>query len=159
LCRQTDLILTAAETKKPVNVKKGQFMAPWDMKYVIEKIETAGNRNIIITERGTTFGYNNLVSDMRSLPIMRRFGYPVVYDATHSAQLPGGLGRASGGQREFVRGLCRAAAAMGVDGIFVETHRDPDRALSDGPNMLTLKEFSQTIREVKDIEKAVARDV
>lgn len=159
LCRQTDLILAAAETDKPVNVKKGQFMAPWDMRYVIEKIERAGNYKIIITERGTSFGYNNLVSDMRSLPIMRGLGYPVVYDATHSAQLPGGSGPVSGGQREFVCGLARAAAAMGVDGIFVETHRAPDKARSDGANMLRLKETAALIDQIKSIREAVKRDV
>lgn len=155
LSRQTDLILTAAKTKKPLNVKKGQFMAPWDMRYVIEKIERAGNYNIIITERGTSFGYNNLVSDMRSLPIMRRFGYPVIYDATHSAQLPSGLGSSSGGQREFVCGLARAAVAMGVDGVFIETHRDPDQALSDGPNMVRLKDFAVLLRQIKEIAEVV----
>lgn len=155
LSRQTDLILTAAETKKPINVKKGQFMAPWDMKHVVDKIEAAGNYNILITERGTSFGYNNLVSDMRSLPIMRRFGYPVIYDATHSAQLPGGLGASSGGQREFVSGLTRAAVAMGVDGIFLETHRDPDKALSDGLNMVRLKDFAELLRQAKEISGIV----
>ena len=159
LSRQTDLILTAAETGKPVNVKKGQFMAPWDMKFVIEKIEMAGNSKILITERGVSFGYNNLVSDMRSLPIMRGFGYPVVYDATHSVQLPGGLGRASGGQREYVPGLTRAAVAMGVDGIFLETHSDPAKALSDGPNMIDLKEFARLIVQVRDISNIVGRYV
>ena len=159
LSRQTDLILTAAETGKPVNVKKGQFMAPWDIKHAIEKIERAGNTNIIITERGTTFGYNNLVSDMRSLPIMRKFGYPVIYDATHSVQLPGGCGKASGGQREFVAGLARAAVAIGVDGIFIETHKDPDNALSDGPNMLSLRDFYNTIKQLKCIREALGPNV
>jgi len=159
LCRQTDLILACAETGKPVNVKKGQFMAPWDMRYIIEKIERAGNYGIIITERGSSFGYNNLVSDMRSLPIMRKFGYPVVYDATHSAQLPGGLGGASGGQREFVSGLARAAVAMGSDGIFIETHRDPDKALSDGPNMVRLKDLPRMLKEIKEIKEVVDRYV
>lgn len=151
LSRQTDLILAAAETRKPLNVKKGQFMAPWDMQYVIEKIERAGNYNIILTERGTSFGYNNLVSDMRSLPIMRKFGYPVIYDATHSAQLPGGRSSSSGGQREFVCGLARAAVAMGVEGVFIETHRHPERALSDGPNMVRLKDFAGLLRQIKEI--------
>ncbi|NQT91034.1 MAG: 3-deoxy-8-phosphooctulonate synthase [Candidatus Omnitrophica bacterium] len=159
LSRQTDLILTAAETGKPVNVKKGQFMAPWDMKYVIEKIERAGNNGIIMTERGTSFGYNNLVSDMRSLPIMRGFGYPVVYDATHSAQLPGGKGPSSGGQREFVSGLARSAAAMGVDGIFIETHRDPDKALSDGPNMVSLKDLPGILKQIRGISEVIEKDV
>lgn len=159
LSRQTDLILAAAETEKPINVKKGQFMAPWDMRYVVEKIERTGNYNIIVTERGTSFGYNNLVSDMRSLPIMRSMGYPVIYDATHSAQLPGGSGGVSGGQREFVSGLTRAAVAMGVDGIFIETHRSPHKAKSDGPNMLKLKDLTRLIRQVKDIREALGRDV
>ncbi|MFH1868167.1 MAG: 3-deoxy-8-phosphooctulonate synthase [Candidatus Omnitrophota bacterium] len=159
LSRQTDLILAAAETEKPVNIKKGQFMAPWDIRYAIEKIERAGNYNIIVTERGTSFGYNNLVSDMRSLPIMRDMGYPVIYDATHSAQLPGGLGTASGGQREFVSGLARAAVAMGVDGIFIETHRSPGKAKSDGPNMLRLKDLGSLISQLKDIREAVKQYV
>ncbi|MFC1807333.1 3-deoxy-8-phosphooctulonate synthase [Candidatus Omnitrophota bacterium] len=157
LCRQTDLILAAAKTKKPINIKKGQFLAPWDMKNIINKVEHAGNYNIIITERGTSFGYNNLVSDMRSLPIMRELGYPVIYDATHSAQLPGGLGNASDGQREFVPGLARAAVAMGVDGVFIETHKNPDKAMSDGPNMLKLKDFAKTLKEIRDIRKVVSK--
>jgi len=155
LSRQTDLILAAAETQKPVNVKKGQFMAPWDMKNVIKKIEKAGNYNIVITERGTSFGYNNLVSDMRSLPIMRKLGYPVIYDVTHSVQLPGGKGTSSDGQREFVPGLTRAAVAMGVDGVFIETHRNPDKALSDGTNMLPLKDFESTLKQIKKIRKVI----
>jgi len=159
LCRQTDLILAAAETHKPVNVKKGQFMAPWDIKNIIEKIEMAGNYNILITERGTSFGYNNLVSDMRSLPIMRKFGYPVIYDATHSVQLPGGLGGSSGGQREFVSSLARAAVAVGIDGIFLETHRDPSKALSDGPNMLRLKDLSKLLNQIKKIREVIEKDV
>ena len=159
LSRQTDLILTAAETGKPINVKKGQFMAPWDMKYVIEKIEKTGNYNIILTERGTSFGYNNLVSDMRSLPIMRKFGYPVIYDATHSAQLPGGLGSSSGGQREFVSGLARSAVAMGIDGIFIETHYNPDKALSDGPNMIKLKDLENILKQIKEIRGIIGNDV
>jgi 2-dehydro-3-deoxyphosphooctonate aldolase (KDO 8-P synthase) len=159
LCRQTDLIIAAAKTKKPVNVKKGQFMAPWDMRYVIEKIKRAGNDKIIITERGTTFGYNNLVSDMRSLPIMRRFGYPVIYDATHSAQLPGGLGGSSGGQREFVGSLARAAVAVGIDGIFIETHRAPDKAPSDGPNMIELKDLTTLLSQLKQIREVARGDV
>jgi len=155
LSRQTDLILAAAETQKPINVKKGQFMAPWDMKNVIEKIEKVGNYNIVITERGTSFGYNNLVSDMRSLPIMRKLGYPVIYDVTHSVQLPGGKSTSSDGQREFVPGLTRAAVAMGVDGVFIETHRNPDKALSDGTNMLPLKDFETTLKQVKKIRKVI----
>ena len=159
LCRQTDLILAAAETGKPINVKKGQFMAPWDMKNVLEKIERVGNYDILLTERGTSFGYNNLVSDMRSLPVMRGMGYPVIYDATHSAQLPGGKGQSSGGQREFVSCLARASVAAGVDGIFIETHRDPDRALSDGSNMLKMKELYSLIVKLKAIREAAGDDV
>ncbi len=159
LCRQTDLILAAAETGKPVNVKKGQFMAPWDMRHVVDKIEKAGNYEILITERGSSFGYNNLVSDMRSLPIMRRLGYPVIYDATHSAQLPGGKGPSSGGDREFVSYLSRAAVATGVDGIFVETHRNPDKALSDGPNMLKIKDLSDLLKQLNGIREVVKADV
>ena len=159
LCRQTDLILAAAETGKPVNVKKGQFMAPWDMRHVVDKIEKAGNYEILITERGSSFGYNNLVSDMRSLPIMRRLGYPVIYDATHSAQLPGGKGPSSGGDREFVSYLSRAAVATGVDGIFVETHRNPDKALSDGPNMLKIKDLSNLLKQLNGIREVVKADV
>ncbi len=159
LCRQTDLILAAAETGKPLNVKKGQFMAPWDMKHVVEKIERTGNYEILITERGSSFGYNNLVSDMRSLPIMRQMGYPVIYDATHSAQLPGGKGASSGGEREFVSYLSRAAVAAGVDGIFIETHRDPDKALSDGPNMLKIKDLSNLLKQLKRIREAVEDNV
>jgi 2-dehydro-3-deoxyphosphooctonate aldolase (KDO 8-P synthase) len=159
LCRQTDLILAAAETGKPVNVKKGQFMAPWDMKNVLEKIERAGNYNILITERGTSFGYNNLISDMRSLPILKGMGYPVIYDATHSAQLPGGRGQASGGQREFVSYLAKASVAVGIDGIFIETHKDPDKALSDAPNMLKMKDIYHLVEKLKAIRKAVESDV
>lgn len=159
LCRQTDLILTAAQTGKPVNIKKGQFMAPWDMRNVLEKIEHIGNRNILLSERGSCFGYNNLVSDMRSLPIMRAMGYPVIYDATHSAQLPGGRGKSSGGQREFVSCLARAAVAVGVDGIFIETHRDPDKAFSDSANMLRMKDLYNLIVKLKAIRKAAEADV
>jgi len=159
LCRQTDLILAAAETNKPVNVKKGQFMAPWDMKHVVEKIERAGNYKILITERGSSFGYNNLVSDMRSIPIMRALGYPVIYDATHSAQLPGGKGSSSGGDRRFIPHLSRAAVAAGVDGLFIETHRDPDKALSDGPNMLKIKDLSGLIKQLKEIRGIIADNV
>jgi 2-dehydro-3-deoxyphosphooctonate aldolase (KDO 8-P synthase) len=159
LCRQTDLILAAAESGKPVNVKKGQFMAPWDMKNVIEKIERAGNYKILVTERGVSFGYNNLVSDMRSLPIMRRMGYPVIYDATHSVQLPGGKGKSSGGQREFVACLAKAAVAVGVDGIFIETHKDPDSAFSDGPNMIRMRDLYALIAKLKAIREAAGEDV
>ncbi|MFA5156891.1 MAG: 3-deoxy-8-phosphooctulonate synthase [Candidatus Omnitrophota bacterium] len=155
LCRQTDLLLAAAKTGKAVNVKKGQFLAPWDMLPIIQKIESTGNKNIMITERGVSFGYNNLVSDFRGLKIMRDLGYPVVYDATHSVQLPGGKGSCSGGQREFVAGLSRAAAAFGCDGLFLEVHPDPDKALCDGPNMVSLKELEIILKQVKKIRKAL----
>ena len=141
LCRQADLLIAAAETGKPVNVKKGQFLAPWDMKNVIAKVADAGNPNVMACERGASFGYNTLVSDMRSLPIMASFGAPVVFDATHSVQQPGGQGTTSGGQREFVPTLARAAVAVGVAAVFMETHPDPDNAPSDGPNMVPLSEF------------------
>ena len=138
LCRQTDLLIAAAKTGKVINVKKGQFLAPWDMVNVTKKIEDSGNKNILVTERGASFGYNTLVSDMRSLPIMAKNGYPVVFDATHSVQQPGGMGDKSGGQREFVEYLARAAIAVGVAAVFMETHPDPDNAPSDGPNMVPL---------------------
>lgn len=141
LCRQTDLLIAAAETGKPVNVKKGQFLAPWDMKNVIAKVADAGNPNVMACERGASFGYNTLVSDMRSLPIMASFGAPVVFDATHSVQQPGGQGTTTGGQREFVPTLARAAVSVGVAAVFMETHPDPDNAPSDGPNMVPLSEF------------------
>jgi 2-dehydro-3-deoxyphosphooctonate aldolase (KDO 8-P synthase) len=141
LCRQTDLLIAAAKTGKVINVKKGQFLAPWDMKNVIHKLVEAGNPNVLVTERGASFGYNTLVSDMRSLPIMASFGAPVVFDATHSVQQPGGQGTTSGGQREFVPTLARAAVAVGVSAVFIETHEDPDNAPSDGPNMVPLNEF------------------
>ena len=140
LCRQTDLLIAAAKTGKIINVKKGQFLAPWDMENVIKKIQDSGNKNILITERGASFGYNTLVSDMRALPIMSRFGFPIVFDATHSVQQPGGMGEKSGGQREFVPYLARAAIAVGVGAIFMETHEDPDNAPSDGPNMVPLND-------------------
>jgi len=152
LCRQTDLLLEASRTGKPINVKKGQFLAPWDVKNIIEKIESGGNKKILLTERGTSFGYNNLVVDMKSLPIMRRFGYPVVFDATHSVQLPGGLGTSSGGLREFIPYLARAAVACGCDGIFLEVHPKPDKALCDGPNSFPLKELSALLEELKNID-------
>ncbi|MBU1148087.1 MAG: 3-deoxy-8-phosphooctulonate synthase [Candidatus Omnitrophica bacterium] len=163
LCRQTDFVMEIAKAAKIVNIKKGQFLAPWDIKNVIEKIESAGNRNIIITERGTTFGYNNLISDMRSLQILARYGYPVIYDATHSVQLPGGSphgeavgeGAASGGERQFVPGLARAAVAMGCDGLFLEVHNDPDKAPCDGPNMIDLKMLEKLLKEVKRIDSIV----
>jgi 2-dehydro-3-deoxyphosphooctonate aldolase (KDO 8-P synthase) len=155
LCRQTDLIMAAAATGKAVNVKKGQFLAPWDMKNIVEKIESVGNNQILLTERGTSFGYNNLVTDFRSLPILRSFGYPVIFDATHSVQLPGGAGTASSGQREFVPHLARAATAVGCDGLFMEVHPEPDRALSDGPNMVPLSELRSLLLQVKRIEQAL----
>jgi len=157
LCRQTDFVTEVAKTAKIVNVKKGQFLAPWDIKNIIEKVERAGNKNIVITERGTTFGYNNLVSDMRSLQIMREYGYPVIYDATHSAQLPGGEGDASGGERKFVPGLSRAAVAMGCDGLFLEVHKDPDKAPCDGPNMITLDALGKLLKNVKQINVVIAK--
>ncbi len=141
LCRQTDLLIAAAKTGRVVNVKKGQFLAPWDMKNVVAKLTGAGNPNVLLTERGASFGYNTLVSDMRSLPIMQRTGAPVIFDATHSVQQPGGQGTSSGGEREFVPVLARAAVAVGVAGVFIETHQDPDHAPSDGPNMVPLKDM------------------
>lgn len=155
LCRQTDFVLKAAQTGKPVNVKKGQFLAPWDMKNVCDKIASTGNLNILLTERGASFGYNNLVSDMRSLAVMREFGYPVIFDATHSVQLPGGLGSASGGQRQFIMPLARAAAATGIDALFVETHENPDKALSDGPNNLPLDQLASLLDKVRRIDEVL----
>jgi 2-dehydro-3-deoxyphosphooctonate aldolase (KDO 8-P synthase) len=147
LCRQTDLLVAAAKTNRPVNVKKGQFLAPWDMANVVAKITEAGNRNVLVTERGVSFGYNTLISDMRALPILARStGAPVIYDATHSVQQPGGQGTASGGEREFVPVLARAAAAVGIAGVFIETHQDPDNAPSDGPNMVPLNEMENLLR-------------
>jgi 2-dehydro-3-deoxyphosphooctonate aldolase (KDO 8-P synthase) len=151
LSRQTDLIIEASKTGKPVNIKKGQFLAPWDMENIIEKARSTGNENIIISERGTSFGYNNLVVDFRGLPIMRSLGYPVVFDVTHSLQLPGGRGSSSGGQREFAGPLMRAAAAVGVDGLFMEVHPEPERALCDGPNMIPLAEVEGLLTTVKKI--------
>jgi 2-dehydro-3-deoxyphosphooctonate aldolase (KDO 8-P synthase) len=145
LCRQTDLIEAAARTGKIVNIKKGQFLAPWDMEQVIKKSVAAGGNRLLLTERGSTFGYNNLVSDMRSIPIMQRLGFPVIFDATHSVQLPGGAGEKSSGQREFAPILARAAVAAGADGLFIETHPDPDKALSDGPNMIPLHEMPKLL--------------
>ena len=155
LSRQTDLLTEAARTGKVVNIKKGQFLAPWDMVPSIKKIEASGNKNILITERGVSFGYNNLVSDLRALAIIRDFGYPVIYDATHSVQLPGGKGACSGGDRRFVSGLSRAAVAFGCDGLFLEVHPDPDKALCDGPNMVSLKELKALLKQVKNIERAL----
>jgi len=148
LCRQTDLLVAAAKTGKTVNVKKGQFLAPWDMKNVISKITGAGNSNVLVTERGTSFGYNTLVSDMRSLPTMAEFGAPVIFDATHSVQQPGGQGTTSGGERKFVPVLARAAVAVGVAGVFIETHQDPDKAPSDGPNMVPLSRIEALIKNL-----------
>ena len=156
LCRQTDLVLAASKTGKAVNIKKGQFLAPWDMKNIIDKFISTGNRNIFLTERGTSFGYNNLVVDIRSFPILRSFGYPVIFDVTHSLQLPGGQGRCSGGQREFAGPLARAAVAAGVDGLFMEVHPEPDKALCDGPNMISLDELPQFLKLVKDIHELIS---
>ena len=155
LCRQTDLLIAAAKTKKIINVKKGQFLAPWDMANVTKKISESGNNNILVTERGASFGYNTLVSDMRSLPIMSKLGYPVIFDATHSVQQPGGMGDKSGGQREFVEYLARAAVAVGVAGVFIETHQDPDNAPSDGPNMLPINKLEQLLNQLYEIDKLV----
>ncbi|MEQ9088947.1 MAG: 3-deoxy-8-phosphooctulonate synthase [Alphaproteobacteria bacterium] len=153
LCRQTDLLLAAARTGRVVNVKKGQFLAPWDMANVVAKISEAGNDNILLTERGASFGYNTLVSDMRALPILAASGYPVVFDATHSVQQPGGQGTTSGGQRQFVPVLARAAAAVGVGGIFMETHQDPDNAPSDGPNMVSLDRLEGLLAVLVDLDR------
>jgi 2-dehydro-3-deoxyphosphooctonate aldolase (KDO 8-P synthase) len=153
LCRQTDLLIAAARTGRAVNVKKGQFLAPWDMTNVVEKITGAGNRNVLVTERGVSFGYNTLVSDMRALPILKRMGAPVIFDATHSVQQPGGNGTASGGEREFVPVLARAAAAVGVAGVFIETHQDPEKAPSDGPNMMPLKEMEPLLRKLVEFDR------
>jgi len=158
LCRQTDLLVAAAKTGKIINVKKGQFLAPWDMINVIKKIEDSGNKNILVTERGASFGYNTLVSDMRSLPIMAKSGYPVVFDATHSVQQPGGMGNKSGGQREFVEHLARAAVAVGVAAIFIETHQDPDNAPSDGPNMVPLSKMPNLLKQLIEIDKLIKND-
>ena len=155
LSRQTDFIIEAAKTNRVINVKKGQFLAPTDIKNIIEKIEHTGNKNIIITERGVNFGYNNLISDMRALPIMRAVGYPVVFDATHSVQLPGGEGRCSGGERQFVPALARAATAVGCDGLFLEVHQNPDQALCDGPNSIDLKMLEDLLKKIKKIESIV----
>ncbi len=152
LCRQTDFVVAVAQSGKVVNIKKGQFLAPWDLRSVVEKIVSTGNEKIMVTERGVSFGYNNLVSDMRSLVVMQEFGYPVIFDATHSLQLPGGLGKASGGERRFIPALARAGVAVGIDALFMEVHEDPDHALSDGPNSLPLKELEGLLHEVKEID-------
>jgi 2-dehydro-3-deoxyphosphooctonate aldolase (KDO 8-P synthase) len=158
LCRQTDLLVAAAKTGKAINVKKGQFLAPWDMQNVVEKITGAGNRNVLVTERGVSFGYNTLVSDMRALPILKRTAQaPVIFDATHSVQQPGGQGTSSGGEREFVPVLARAATAVGIAGIFIETHQDPDKAPSDGPNMLPLKEMEPLLRALIEFDRLAKR--
>jgi 2-dehydro-3-deoxyphosphooctonate aldolase (KDO 8-P synthase) len=159
LCRQTDLLIAAAKTGRVVNIKKGQFLSPLEMANAVKKVEECGNRRIILTERGSSFGYNNLVVDMRSFPIMRRFGYPVVFDATHSVQLPGGGGTKSGGQREFVEPLACAAAGVGCDGFFMEVHPDPDAALSDGPNMVPLQALPSLLERILRICDAAARPV
>ncbi|HUW23776.1 MAG TPA: 3-deoxy-8-phosphooctulonate synthase [bacterium] len=155
LCRQTDLIISIARTGKPINVKKGQFLAPWDMQNVIEKIESTGNKNILLTERGSCFGYNNLVVDMKSLPIIRSFGYPVVFDATHSVQKPGGKGTTTAGEREYVPFLAQAAVATGIDGLFLEVHPQPEKALSDGPNMIRLSRVKELLEKLIKIDKVV----
>ena len=155
LCRQTDFVAAIAEAGKAVNVKKGQFLAPWDMKNVVEKIESAGNRSILLTERGASFGYNNLVADMRALVIMRRMGYPVIYDVTHSLQLPGGLGTSSGGQREYIPALARAGVAAGVDGLFMEVHPNPSEALCDGPNSQPLEELGPLLEQLMAVDRIV----
>ena len=157
LCRQTDLLIAAAKTGKIINVKKGQFLAPWDMVNVTKKIADSGNNNILVTERGASFGYNTLVSDMRSIPIMAKNGYPVIFDATHSVQQPGGLGETSGGQREFVEYLARAAVAVGVAGVFIETHQDPDNAPSDGPNMVPLDKLEKLLSQLFEIDNLIKK--
>jgi 2-dehydro-3-deoxyphosphooctonate aldolase (KDO 8-P synthase) len=155
LSRQTDLLVAAARTGRVVNIKKGQFLAPWDIKNVVEKVVSAGNENVLLTERGVSFGYNNLVVDMRALPIMRDYGYPVIFDATHAVQMPGGAGTASSGDRRFVPHLTRAAVAVGVDGLFMEVHACPDKALCDGPNMLGLDDLPALLEQVRAIERIV----
>jgi len=157
LCRQTDLIIAAAKTGKTVNVKKGQFMAPWDISGIVKKMEESGNQNLLLTERGVSFGYNNLITDFRALPIMRESGYPVVFDATHSVQKPGGLGHASGGESQYVPLLARCAAAAGVDAIFLETHPNPAQALSDGPNTLPLKNLEALLKDLMAIDHIVRK--
>lgn len=158
LCRQTDLVVEVSRTMKAVNVKKGQFLAPWDVGNVIEKVVSTGNQDLMVTERGASFGYNNLVTDFRSLTILRRYGYPVIFDATHSVQLPGGMGEASGGQVEFVPPLSRAAVAVGIDGIFMEVHERPCEARCDGQNSLSLDDFPPLLRQLKAVESALRQD-
>jgi 2-dehydro-3-deoxyphosphooctonate aldolase (KDO 8-P synthase) len=155
LCRQTDFVLAVAQAGKGINVKKGQFLAPWDLQNIVEKIESAGNRSILLTERGASFGYNNLVADMRSLVVMRQTGYPVIYDVTHSLQLPGGLGTSSGGQREYIPPLARAGVAAGIDGLFMEVHPNPSEALCDGPNSQPLKEVGPLLEQLMALDRIV----
>jgi len=155
LCRQTDLLVEAGRTGRPINVKKGQFLAPWDMSHVVEKITSTGNEQILLTERGSSFGYNNLVSDMKALPLMRGLGYPIIFDATHSVQLPGGAGKASGGNRELIPYLARAAVGAGVDGVFFEVHPQPDQALSDGANSLKIEALSPLLEQLMAIDRIV----
>ncbi len=157
LCRQTDLLVAAARTGRAVKIKKGQFLAPWDMKNVVAKVTQSGNANVLVTERGASFGYNTLVTDMRALPIMAEIGCPVIFDATHSVQQPGGQGTSSGGDRRFVPVLARAAVAVGVAGLFIETHQDPDNAPSDGPNMVPLKDFEALVTELMAIDAVVKK--
>jgi len=159
LSRQTDFVAAVAAAGKPINIKKGQFLSPWEMEHVVAKATAGGNHQVLVTERGVSFGYNNLVSDMRSLTIMRRFGYPVVFDATHSAQLPGGAEGASGGQREFVPTLARAAVAVGVAGVFMEVHEDPDRAMSDGPNSVSLGDLAPLLASLIALDRVVKERV
>ena len=156
LCRQTDFILEVAQTQKPINLKKGQFLAPWDMAHVVDKVTSTGNSQILLTERGTMFGYNNLVVDFRSFQELKKTGFPVIFDATHSIQLPGGAGKSSGGQRDYAPILARAAVAAGVNGIFMEVHKDPDRALCDGPNSLKLDDLESLLSQLLEIRKAIS---
>ena len=157
LCRQTDLLISAAATNKPVMIKKGQFLSPWEMKNIVKKLDTSNCKKILLCERGSSFGYNNLVSDMRSIPIMKKTGWPVIFDATHSVQQPGGQGESSGGQREFVEYLARAAVAVGVAGVFIETHQDPDNAPSDGPNMVPLNKLENLLKQLHDIDNLIKK--
>jgi len=159
LCRQTDFVLAVARSGRVVNIKKGQFLAPWDMRNIVEKVSSTGNDKILLTERGASFGYNNLISDMRSLVVLGELGYPVVFDATHSLQLPGGLGHASGGERKYIPALARAGVAAGVDALFMEVHEDPDHAKSDGPNSLNLKDFEGLLQIVKEIDALVKENL
>jgi 2-dehydro-3-deoxyphosphooctonate aldolase (KDO 8-P synthase) len=159
LCRQTDFVLAVARSGRVVNIKKGQFLAPWDMRNIVEKVSSTGNDKILLTERGASSGYNNLISDMRSLVVLRELGYPVVFDATHSLQLPGGLGHASGGERKYIPALARAGVAAGVDALFMEVHEDPDHAKSDGPNSLNLKDFESLLQIVKKIDVLVKENL